>query len=103
MEILYIAIGIIKGLIIAWLIMRRKASQKASLQREELLKQENNYIKEKSDLSHKLSVLEERASNLLKEKTNINVARRNMFLFLNFFFNIILCSSTGPASSLILA
>lgn len=74
MEIIYIAIGISSGLIIAWLLLHRKASLQATLQREELLKQENNFIKEKADLSHKLSVLEERTNNLLNEKININNA-----------------------------
>ncbi len=51
MEYLYIGIGIVKGIIIGWLIMRKKASQKAAAYREDLLKQENTYIKEKSELS----------------------------------------------------
>ncbi len=74
MEILYIAIGIICGLVIAWFIYRRKAGQQSALHREDLLKQENAFINEKSELSHKLSVLEERANNLLKEKTDVNEA-----------------------------
>ncbi|MDM8159151.1 DNA recombination protein RmuC [Labilibaculum sp. K2S] len=74
MEIVYIAIGIICGLVIAWFIYRRKAGQESALHREELLKQENAFINEKSELSHKLSVLEERANNLLKEKTDANEA-----------------------------
>ncbi|BAX79733.1 DNA recombination protein RmuC [Labilibaculum antarcticum] len=74
MEILYIAIGIAKGLIIAWFIYRRKSGQQSALHREELLKQENSFINEKSELSHKLSVLEERTTNLLQEKTYINEA-----------------------------
>lgn len=74
MEILYIAIGIVKGLIIAWFIYRRKSGQQSALHREELLKQENSFINEKSGLSHKLSVLEERANNLLKEKIDVNEA-----------------------------
>ncbi|WP_461641528.1 DNA recombination protein RmuC [Labilibaculum euxinus] len=72
MEIVYIAIGIICGLVIAWFIYRRKAGQQSALHREELLKQENAFINEKSELSHKLSVLEERANNLQKEKTEVN-------------------------------
>ncbi|MBN2597658.1 MAG: DNA recombination protein RmuC [Marinifilaceae bacterium] len=74
MEILYIALGIAKGLIIAWLIFRKRVAHQAVLNREELLKQENAFINEKSELSHKLSVLEERANNLLKEKTDLNEA-----------------------------
>jgi DNA recombination protein RmuC len=74
MEILYIAIGIICGLVIAWFIYRRKAGQQSALHREDLLKQENAFINEKSELSHKLSVLEERANNLQKEKTDVNEA-----------------------------
>ncbi|WP_218973134.1 DNA recombination protein RmuC [Labilibaculum manganireducens] len=74
MEIVYIAIGIICGLVIAWFIYRRKAGQQSALHREELLKQENAFINEKSELSHKLSVLEERANNLQKEKTEVNEA-----------------------------
>lgn len=74
MEFLYLAIGIVKGLIIGWLIMRRKASLKSALHREELLTQENIFIKEKSDLSHQLSILEERANNLMREKTRLEVA-----------------------------
>ncbi|MDE5418348.1 DNA recombination protein RmuC [Labilibaculum sp. DW002] len=72
MEFLYIAIGILKGMIIAWLIMRKKASQKAAAYREDLLKQENTYIKEKSELSHQQSILEERALNLQREKVELN-------------------------------
>nr|WP_320118114.1 DNA recombination protein RmuC [uncultured Marinifilum sp.] len=68
MEFLYLAIGIVKGLIIGWLIMRKKASQKEALHREQLLKQENTFIKDKSELSHRLSILEERANNLMHEK-----------------------------------
>jgi DNA recombination protein RmuC len=68
MEILYIAIGIAIGLIIAWFIYRRKAGQQSALHREELLKQENTFIKEKNELSHKQSTLEERALNLQCEK-----------------------------------
>ncbi|WP_320020003.1 DNA recombination protein RmuC [Labilibaculum manganireducens] len=74
MEIVYIAIGIVCGLVIAWFIYRRKAGQQSALHREELLKQENAFINEKSELSHKLSVLEERANNLQKEKTEVNEA-----------------------------
>ncbi|MBL4559398.1 MAG: DNA recombination protein RmuC [Labilibaculum sp.] len=74
MEILYIALGIVKGLIIAWLILRKKIAHQAVLHREELLTQENAFINEKSDLSHKLSVLEERAANLQNEKTDLNEA-----------------------------
>lgn len=74
MEILYIALGIAKGLIIAWLILRKKIAHQAVLHREELLTQENAFINEKSDLSHKLSVLEERAANLQNEKTDLNEA-----------------------------
>jgi len=74
MEILYIAIGIVKGLIIAWLILRKRVAHQAVLHREELLKQENAFINEKSELSHKLSILEERANNLQKEKTDVNEA-----------------------------
>jgi len=71
MEILYIALGIAKGLIIAWLILRKKVTHQAVLNREELLKQENSFINEKSELSHKISVLEERAANLQNEKTDL--------------------------------
>lgn len=74
MEILYIAIGIITGLVIAWFIYRRQAGQQSAQHREELVKQENAFINEKSELSHKLSVLEERANNLQKEKTDVNEA-----------------------------
>ncbi|PKQ65953.1 DNA polymerase V [Labilibaculum filiforme] len=59
---------------IAWLILRKRVAHQAVLHREELLKQENAFITEKSGLSHQLSVLEERASNLLKEKTDLNEA-----------------------------
>lgn len=72
MEYLYIGIGIVKGIIIGWLIMRKKASQKAAAYREDLLKQENTYIKEKSELSHQQSILEERALNLQREKVELN-------------------------------
>ncbi len=72
MEFLYIAIGIIKGIIIGWLIMRKKISQNAATYREDLLKQENTYIKEKSELSHQQSILEERAINLQREKIELN-------------------------------
>ncbi|MDQ2179903.1 DNA recombination protein RmuC [Marinifilum sp. D714] len=71
MEFLYIAIGIAKGVIIAWLILRKKISHQASLHREELLKQENAFITEKSELSHQLSILEERANNIKREKEEI--------------------------------
>lgn len=71
MEFLYIAIGIAKGVIIAWLILRKKTSQQAALHREELLKQENAFINEKSELSHQLSILEERANNIKREKEEI--------------------------------
>ena len=72
MEYLYIGIGILKGFIIGWLVMRKKVNQQATLKREELLKQENTFIKEKSELSHKQSVLEERAINLQREKDDLN-------------------------------
>ena len=72
MEFLYIAIGIVKGIIIGWLIMRKKISQNAASYREDLLKQENTYIKEKSALSHQQSILEERALNLQREKVELN-------------------------------
>ncbi|MPQ45601.1 DNA recombination protein RmuC [Marinifilum sp. N1E240] len=72
MEYLYIGIGILKGFIIGWLVMRKKVNQQATLKREELLKQENTFIKEKSELSHKQSVLEERTINLQREKVDLN-------------------------------
>jgi len=72
MEYLYIGIGILKGFIIGWLVMRKKVTQQATSSREELLKQENSFIKEKSELSHKQSVLEERAINLQREKDDLN-------------------------------
>ncbi|NOU58837.1 DNA recombination protein RmuC [Marinifilum caeruleilacunae] len=68
MEYLYIGIGILKGFIIGWLVMRKKVTQQATLGREELLKQENDFIKEKSELSHQLSILEERLANIKREK-----------------------------------
>lgn len=71
MEILYIAIGIVKGLIIAWLINRRKTAQQAALHREELLKQENAFINEKSELSHKQSIWEERTNQLQRERLEL--------------------------------
>lgn len=74
MEILYIAIGIAKGLIIAWLIYRRKHNHNAALHREELLKKENSFIQEKSDLTHNLSILEERTNHLLREKQELSKA-----------------------------
>lgn len=72
MVVLYIAIGIVKGIVIGWLIMRKKVAQNAAVYREDLLKQENTYIKEKSELSHQQSILEERALNLQREKTDLN-------------------------------
>ncbi|WP_321514792.1 DNA recombination protein RmuC [Marinifilum fragile] len=71
MEYLYIGIGILKGFIIGWLVMRKKITHQATLSREELLKQENAFIKEKSDLSHQLSILEERANNIKREKEEV--------------------------------
>ncbi|WP_372753851.1 DNA recombination protein RmuC [Labilibaculum sp.] len=72
MNIVYIAIGIVKGLIIGWLIFRKKITHQAVLHREELLIQENAFIKEKNELTHKQSMLEERALNLQCEKEDWN-------------------------------
>lgn len=72
MEYLYIGIGILKGFIIGWLVMRKKVTQQTTLSREELLKQENSFIKEKSELLHKQSAIEERAINLQREKDDLN-------------------------------
>lgn len=71
MEYLYIAIGIAKGFIIGWLVLRKKITQQASLHREELLQKENAFITEKSELTHQISILEERANNLKGEKDTI--------------------------------
>lgn len=74
MTYLYIGIGILKGFLIGWLVMRKKVNLQATLKREELLKQENSFIKEKSELSHQQSILEERAKNLQLEKEQLNEA-----------------------------
>ncbi|WP_372640124.1 DNA recombination protein RmuC [Ancylomarina sp.] len=68
MEFLYIAIGILKGMIIAWLILRKKLNTAAALHREELLKKENAFILEKSELDQSKMRFEERAINLQNEK-----------------------------------
>ncbi len=72
MEFLYLAIGIVKGTVIGWLIMRKKIAKNAATYREDLLKQENTSIKEKSELSNHQSILEERALNLQREKLELN-------------------------------
>ena len=68
MEFLYIAIGILKGMIIAWLILRKKLNTAAAIHREELLKKENAFILEKSELDQSKMKFEERANNLQNEK-----------------------------------
>jgi len=71
MEFVYIAIGIAKGIIIAWLILRKKLSTAAAANREELLKQENAFVLEKSELNQSKMRFEERANNLLNEKQEL--------------------------------
>lgn len=68
MEFLYIAIGILKGMIIAWLILRKKLGTAAADHREALLKKENAFILEKAELEQSKLRFEERANNLLSEK-----------------------------------
>jgi len=71
MEFLYIAIGILKGMIIAWLILRKKLNTAAASHREELLKKENAFILEKSELDQSKMRFEERANNLQSEKQEL--------------------------------
>ena len=71
MEFLYIAIGILKGMIIAWLILRKKLSFATASHREELLKKENAFILEKSELDQSKMRFEERANNLQSEKQEL--------------------------------
>jgi len=71
MEFLYLAIGILKGMIIAWLILRKKLSFAKAIHREELLKQENAFINEKSELNQSKLRFEERAANLQSEKQEL--------------------------------
>ena len=71
MEFLYIAIGILKGMIIAWLILRKKLNTAAAAHREELLKQENSFVLEKSELNQSKMRFEERADNLQNEKQEL--------------------------------
>lgn len=68
MEFLYIAIGILKGMIIAWLILRKKLGTAAADHREALLKKANAFILEKAELEQSKLRFEERANNLLSEK-----------------------------------
>ncbi len=68
MEFLYIAIGILKGMVIAWLILRKKLGTAAANHREELLKKENAFIIEKAELDKSKMRFEERAINLQSEK-----------------------------------
>ncbi|MCZ4693195.1 DNA recombination protein RmuC [Ancylomarina euxinus] len=68
MEFLYIAIGILKGMLIAWLILRKKLNFAAATHREELLIKENAFILEKSELDQSRMRFEERANNLQNEK-----------------------------------
>jgi len=71
MEFLYIAIGILKGMIIAWLILRKKLNIAAASHREDLLKKENAFILEKSELDQSQMRFEERANNLQSEKQEL--------------------------------
>jgi len=71
MEFLYLAIGILKGMIIAWLILRKKLSFAEANHRAELLKKENMFILEKSELDQSKMKFEERANNLQNEKQEL--------------------------------
>ncbi len=71
MEFLYLAIGILKGMIIAWLILRKKLSFAEANHRAELLKKENIFILEKSELDQSKMKFEERANNLQNEKQEL--------------------------------
>lgn len=74
MEFVYIAIGIAKGMIIAWLILRKKLNIAAAAHREELLKQKNAFVLEKSELNQSKMRFEERASNLQNEKQELQTS-----------------------------
>jgi len=74
MEFVYIAIGILKGMIIAWLILRKKLNIAAAAHREVVLKKENAFILEKSELNQSLMRFEERANNLQNEKTELQTS-----------------------------
>jgi len=71
MEFVYIAIGILKGMIIAWLILRKKLAAASATHREELLKLENAFVLEKSELNQSKMRFEERANNLQNEKLEL--------------------------------
>lgn len=71
MEFLYITIGIIIGIIIAWLILKKKLNTATVSHREELLKKENTFILEKSELDQSKMKFEERANNLQIEKQEL--------------------------------
>ncbi|RZT97132.1 DNA recombination protein RmuC [Ancylomarina subtilis] len=71
MEFLYLAIGVLKGMIIAWLILRKKLSFAEANHRAELLKKENMFILEKSELDQSKMKFEERANNLQNEKQEL--------------------------------
>ncbi|MRT91534.1 DNA recombination protein RmuC [Ancylomarina sp. 16SWW S1-10-2] len=68
MVYLYIAIGFLLGMLIAWLILRKKLNTVAASHREELLKKENAFILEKGELNQTKMRFEERANNLQSEK-----------------------------------
>ncbi len=71
MEFLYITVGILKGMIIAWLILRKKLNTANAEHREELLKKENTFILEKGELDQHRIKFEERANNLQTENQNL--------------------------------
>ncbi len=73
MEYVYLGMGILKGFIICWLILKKNANKQAFLHREALLAKDNHHIREKNDLLHQLSVFEERVDNLNREKNELNL------------------------------
>jgi DNA recombination protein RmuC len=71
MNILYLALGIAKGALIMWLVLRKRSKLQASMHREELLQNENKFIRENNKLSEQFSLANERAKTANLERESL--------------------------------